>query len=592
MGIVGWDGPGPVNSCTERHLHRFCNLSYNQHRLNLFRQWHKMLVLLPVFILILAASGILILSWIRPRYGYGYAWLGASSLAMVTWVLLLVMRWRTPAPFSIASWQSSKTLLEALNFQLDGVSWSYSFAMVSLVLTVVLTASARMNTSIPVSWAGSLAISGVALLAILATTPLALILAWTVIDLVELALLLRSSDQTRQAQQVVLSFSIRVLGTLSVILAMLVSQSQGGPLSLAQVNPESGIFLLIGAGLRLGVVPLYLPYRQEVRMRRGLGTILRLVAPATALPLLSRLPATVAPPQYAPYFLLFTALASLYGGAMWLFSTDELNGRPYWLIALAGMSVGGVIRGHPEATISWGVALIIAGGTLFLYSSRTRRLNYIPLVALLGLTGLPFTPAASGWGGLVVPPFNALDIVYMAAHSLVLMGFARHAMRPAAESPRMERWAEAMYPLGLLILTVSYWVIGLIGWKGSIAVGTWWAAVISTIAAVGGAILLQRMEHLPEDPATPLPAAPRGRIAPQAVVARLRWWVILSQRIGRGLSVILRLDWFYELFFLVYNLVQQIILFFTAILEGAGGMLWVILLLVIFVTLVGGGGKP
>jgi hypothetical protein len=552
-----------------------------------------MLVLLPIFILTLASSGILILGWIRPRYGYGYAWLGASALALAAWISLLVLRWKTPPPFSISAWHPTGAPISVLIFQLDGVSWSYSFALLSLVLAVVLTASARLNVSVPGAWAGSLIITAVGLLAVLATTPIALIMAWTIIDLAELAVLLRGgSDLTHQASQVVLSISVRILGTLAVILAMLVSQSAGSPLSLAEVTPDTGIFLLIAAGLRLGVVPLYIPYRQEVRMRRGLGTILRLVAPAAALPLLSRLPATVAPPQYAPYFLLFTALASLYGGAVWLFSSDEMTGRPYWLIAMAGMAVGGAIRGHPEATISWGVSLIMAGGVLFLFSTRPRRMNLILMVVLLGLTGLPFTPAASGWGGLVVPPFNALDIVYMAAHSLVLMGFVRHTLRPAPDAPAMERWAEAMYPLGLIILAVSYWVIGLIGWPGSLTLGTWWAAVISIAVAVGGILFIRRAQQ-PAPVAETRPAASRfGMIAPQAVVARLGWWVILANRIGRGLSIILRLDWFYELFFMVYRLVQRLILFFTTILEGAGGMLWVILLLVLLITLVRGGGKP
>lgn len=546
-----------------------------------------MLVLLPAFLLILTSVGILIARWLHLPHAYGYTWLGASVMTLITWGLLLYQRWNPPAGFSIYGWRPVEGLVAQLTFQLDTVSWSYSFALVSLVLAVILTASARLDVSIPEAWASSLAITGAGLLAVLATTPLTLVLTWTVIDIAETALLLRSSDQTGQARQVIIAFSARVLGTASVIWAMLVSFRQGQVLSLTQVVPQAGIFLLIGAGLRLGVVPLYFPYSREVRMRRGVGTILRLVSPAVALPLLSRLPAAVASPDLAPFLLMFTALGSLYGSAMWLFSSDELNGRPYWLIALAGMAVGGAIRGHPEATVAWGVALVAAGGTLMLYSNRKWQIRFIPLLAFIGLTGLPYTPAASGWNALVVPPVNALDLVYIAAHSLLLIGFLRHTLRPGPNLSGAERWAQVMYPFGLFIPAISFWLTEILGRQGSLTMGVWWASILSTLLAVAGYAAMIRFERQPEPTAA---SVPHSRIDP--IIHRVRWWILLAQRIGRGLSIILRLDWFYDLFFKIYTLLQHIIMFITAILEGAGGMLWVILLVVLIITVLRPGAKP
>ncbi len=41
--------------------------------------------------------------------------------------------------------------------------------------------------------------------------------------------------------------------------------------------PQAGLLLIVAAGLRLGVLPVHLPYNSESSLRRGLGTMLRLV---------------------------------------------------------------------------------------------------------------------------------------------------------------------------------------------------------------------------------------------------------------------------------------------------------------------------
>src|SRR5690606_31770558 len=96
-------------------------------------------------------------------------------------------------------------------------------------------------------------------------------------------------------------------------------------------SPQAGLYLLLAAGLRVGVLPLHLPYAGESVLRRGVGTALRAITAASSLILLARIPAGSIAPQYAPYLLMFTALAAVYGGWMWLRAPDELTGRPYWL---------------------------------------------------------------------------------------------------------------------------------------------------------------------------------------------------------------------------------------------------------------------
>jgi hypothetical protein len=531
-----------------------------------------MLVLLPVILMFVTALGLLIWQQVRPSFGY--AWFTTSALTLSIWGFLLFLRFSPQGQVSLSGWRPIEGDAAALTFLLDEVAWPYAFALVSLLAAVILTASARLelNTT-PWAWAGSLAITGAGLLAIMAGNPLTLILSWTIIDLVELSVIIRSATVSRQAQQAVIAFAARVMGTLLVVFALIYSRSRGELLIMSEVLPEVGVFLLLAAGLRLGVVPLHLPYTHEVRMRRGLGTILRLVAPASALPVLSRLPPTVAPPDLAILLLIFSALAALYGGAMWLTARDELNGRPYWLITLAGMAVGCSIRGRPDAALAWGIALLLGGGCILLFSARRRSMMFIPVLVLIGLTGLPYTPSASGWDGLVVLPFTILDVLFIVAHSLLLLGFLRHMLAQRTDLMKMERWIQVMFPFGLFLLATAYWLTGIFGWTGSLTPGVWWASSASFVLTCAGVVLMVRY---------------------QQALAReegLTNWVIISARTtGRILSLIFRLDWIYRFFWSVYNLLARLVRFITVILEGDGGVLWALLLLALLATLLAPGG--
>ncbi len=530
-----------------------------------------MLVLLPVILLLFTALALLVLQQVRP--GFGYAWLAAAGLSLATWGLLLAYHFRPVAPLVVTGWLPVQGLAPLFTFQVDAVSWPYAFALVGLLVAVILTAAARMQLRTgPIAWAGSLAITGAGLLAVLAGDLPTLVAAWTLIDIIELSVILLNGSEQGRPQQAVLAFAARVTGTLVAILAYLFSSSQNQPLTFTQMVPGAGLILLVAAGLRLGVVPLHLPYTQEVRMRRGLGTVMRLVAPASALPLLSRLPEWVAPPAWSVFLLVFSALAAVYGSAMWLTSRDELNARPYWLIALAGIAVACSLRGQPQAALAWGLALLLTGSIIFLYSARPRRFPAVLLLGAIGLSGMPFTPSAGGWNGLIVPPFNLLDIILIFTHSLLLLGFLRFALFERPVLSTSERWVQVMYPFGLFMLIVTQWLIGIFGWPGSLTAGIWWGPLIS--AGLAAAMLFGYRQF--------------SRAA--ALAGRLDVLALVGSRVGHALSALLRLDWLYRFLWLIYGLVQNLVGFVTTILEGAGGLLWALLLLVLLASLLISGG--
>ena len=77
---------------------------------------------------------------------------------------------------------------------------------------MILTAVARMNFPAPFPWAGTLALIGFGLLAVLADNPLTLVLVWAAIDLTELITQLASVKGGNASERVVAGFSARFLG--------------------------------------------------------------------------------------------------------------------------------------------------------------------------------------------------------------------------------------------------------------------------------------------------------------------------------------------------------------------------------------------
>lgn len=525
------------------------------------------ILLLPVVLLFIAAGAILVLRRLRP--GFGYAWLLAVVSTMAVWGLLIFFRFRPPPAVIFLNWLPVTQMVGTVIFQLDTPAWVYTMSLAGLAAAVILTASARLqHQSNPSTWAANLAITAAGMLATLAGTPLTLVLAWTVIDVAELVFILGAVREKETTAEAVIAFSFRVAGTLVLMGTMVLSRVTGQELLLIDPRPDLSFFLLVAAGLRLGVLPLHLPYIRDLPFRRGVSTTLRMVSAASGLVVLGRLPVTVVSQAWYPWMVLFAVLAAFYGTVMWLASTNEIRGRPYWMIALAGLAVVSVVRGFPTASLAWGSLMILAGGLLFLYSVRERWLIFLPGLAALAFSGLPFTPGGVGWQGLVVFPINFPDLIFWGVHVLLLIGFFRHTFRAEERLSTLERWIKVVYPLGLGLLAGTCWLVAVLGWTESRGLDRWGASLLSVGAAVGGWFALRRLE-------------PWWMAHPE----RTAWVTAASQPLLRVLNALLRLDWLYRLAGLSYRLAQSVIRALTVILEGEGGVLWVLVLLALLVSL-------
>ncbi|GAP14194.1 hypothetical protein LARV_01960 [Longilinea arvoryzae] len=522
-------------------------------------------ILIPLLLPIAAALAIFVLERFRPNFGL--AWLMAILASTIDWGLLLVLRLRTPAPLQVADWLPFTVQMDdRLLLQVDGISWPLAFSLATLLMAVILTAPVRLGQkSYPIAWASNLFITAMGMVGVLSGNLITLLLVWSLIDFVELVVMLRTVNEPRLNTQVVVAFIVRVSGTIVALSAFIVGKNLDLTSEVSPF-PQASILLLVAAGLRLGILPLNLPYRQEIQMRRGVGTLLRMASSATSLVLLARLNPTQLPTGWMNFLLFGTAIGTLYAASMWAGATNELNGRPYWVVATAGLAIACVINGSPISSLVWSTAMILYGSVLFLYSARARFSLALPILAALAMSGLPFTPTAYGWPGLLGDTFNLFDMAMILAVALLIVGLVRHAMAPGEALKNMQGWIQVAYPLGLVLLVGSGWLIAVIGPDGFFTAGRWPASLAAVLLAIGwiAAILYQRLlVHMKE---------------------RLAWLDSLLRAIARWMVSFFSFRWLYSVLQDFMELLRRLVNSLSLILEGEGGVLWALVLLALLLT--------
>ncbi|HEY5159269.1 MAG TPA: hypothetical protein VII93_15005, partial [Anaerolineales bacterium] len=286
------------------------------------------------------------------------------------------------------------------------------------------------------------------------------------------------------------------------------------------------------------------------------------VSAAASLSLLARIPAGALSSSLAPYLLVLAAIAALYASWLWLRASDEILGRPFWVLGMASLAVAASLRGNPAGSIGWGVTLVLCGGLLFLYSARQRRILWLPLLSLWSLSALPFSTSASAWqtGNLSSWLFI---IPFVPAQALLMAGVVRHALHPGETSLESQAiWTKVLYPTGLFMLAGTAVLLGFWGWIGSQVIGFWWVSLVAlALAATFSALAL-----------TLLPRLALPNISTQ--------W-----------TRIFRLEWFLKILLALYHFFHRIADMITSSLEGEGGLLWSLTLLALILSILSTWGR-
>lgn len=510
-----------------------------------------MFLLLVCLLLFITAVVLAALRVFQPEARY--AWLVAAGGAVLAF--FVVIFWAGAIPFEavLPAWQPQVLFPTPIMFRVDGAAWALSASIAALTSAILLTAVTRPVYGNSLSWAGVLMLGGVGILSAASNNPLTLLLMWAFLDLAEFFTQITSVEGARNNERVVISFATRVAGSSFLLWSYIAGFSGGITGTFQSLPADTSIYLVIAAGLRLGVLPLHLPYDPESFLRRGFGTALRLIGGASTLSVLTHHPLTAT--GWTPFLMLLVGTAAVYGGWMWLRAPDELSGRPYWMIGMAALSVLSALGGNPLGAAAWACALVLAGGALFLSSVRTVTINRILLTGAWGLTSLPFSLSATAWNGNtgLALPFA------LAAQAAMTAGIIRFALRSGTESlDDQPSWAKAVYLMGIGLLLAMEFFLGIFGWEGAFQTGNWIQALLASFLALG---LFW--------------GSRRFRIFSPA---RVHW----VGQAGAGVNSM------YQGLWAVYRGLARLSQTVNKSLEGEGGIMWTLLFLVFFILVISG----
>jgi hypothetical protein len=292
------------------------------------------------------------------------------------------------------------------------------------------------------------------------------------------------------------------------------------------------------------------------RARRGLGTMIRLMPPAIVLAVFSRQFANGFPAGLVPWLALASGLGAVVGGLRWALSEDPIQGRPFFVLAIA--STGVLAAGlDPSATgvilANTGALILLVGCAFSLAEIHSPAHRIWPIAAGVIIVGAPFGlggvlagALAAGFTGIGTAVLAVLGGLGLAA---IGVGVVSGASAPQTNWPIGESLVRVVYGLG-------------IGLPILVAVGM--GLQTSVPRTLGGIALFIGVGI----------AAVLGRIA----LGRLPY---RTKELGRRMIARLDPGSLYQGGWSAYMGVLRVVRGLAAPLEGQGGMLWMLVVLIL-----------
>ena len=214
-------------------------------------------IAIPIFTLILTVLIMLAIRLLRANFAYH--WLIATVGAFIALPMVLIIGIQLPQTETLISWKPEMLFPSSLVLTADRLSWPYATALITLVLAMMLTEVARATESMWSAWAAGVLLGALGILAIFAGNPLTLLMAWTAIDIAELLIILGQNIPKNMRERVVVAFSVRVVGSGMLLAAALLTSNTGLEWTFVNIPSQAAVLLLLAVGLRLGVLPAYMP---------------------------------------------------------------------------------------------------------------------------------------------------------------------------------------------------------------------------------------------------------------------------------------------------------------------------------------------
>jgi hypothetical protein len=423
---------------------------------------------LPSILLVIGA-GLIVL--VRRRHERAW-WLIATGAAIAAWLSALLLVRAIPAMVQVSVWRPEELFASRLELLLDAQVWKTVFVLSTVVLSVLATAVERRGETTAGGRAMMLVYSALALLALQAGNLLTVATTWALLDLSAFAFLASVLSRKDSARELVRRLAIDGAGVLLILGATVAEAAVGNGAIAGAPRSSFGVVLVsLAVLLRLGLFPPHFTLPSLPGVRRGLGTMLRLIPPAVALMVLGRALEEGVPSPALLWLRLGGALGVMIGGLRWASSPEAVGGRRFLVLGVSGLGVltstiEGVASGAALASAS--CLVLVVGASVSLNEIRAPAHRAWIVLATLFLAGLPATPGAMIAGGLArglqLPGERVVAGIGALGALLLVMGSFRRAFAAQTRWTSGESLLKAVYGAGLLLPLLAG--IGLSIWSG------------------------------------------------------------------------------------------------------------------------------
>lgn len=506
---------------------------------------------------ILAVGGAFFLRWRGWRTAH--IWMVLVSISLIEWLMLILIRTENITALVYSDWFRIGDLPVGLQYQVTNGNWPIAFSILTTLPALLLTGIARLNVRKDlISWSCGVIFTGISFLTVIASDLWAVVIFWTVFDLLEIfyhLVIVPTADQISLQRSLVLRF----FGSLLLIYnTALLSRSGINPLA-ANISGEQSVLFVLAAILHSGVLPFSLSVNidQKSTTEKIINRLVKLLLLTTSFSILSffNTPVVQFPVGLGLSVLIIFLLIQL-GIQLNSGKIEEYNEK--WQIFIAFFIV--FLFYNLGNLGFWIASFFISSIFLILYTHRSKSSIVFPLITLLLISGLPYTLIAFGVRGFAETKNLILLIFSVVFLSLYLGGFVRTIKQERDEIEKMEPLFQIVYLFGLLVIVLSK---GLIAFKyfgpPQDELSLWWLSVF-TLLLTGMLHILSTKKNI---------RIPFGLTMDQSAIT----------------TKILALDWLFTLGDAAAKRIRYLAVGFSNLLEGAGGLLWAIVLLVLILSI-------
>lgn len=518
-------------------------------------------MLIPILLLLLPLFSVLALFLRKRGVRFAYIWFLFLSIAFVMWILILTISPQGIKPFTIQNWFQLGIDSVHLTFEANNMNWLLVFSVLTMLLMYFLTGVSRLDLKMDLTrWIFMSALTTFSILSLLASNVWSVLLAWTILDVFYLIFRFVFWGG-KNISFLIKSLIIRFLGSICLVWVTANYSPSGMDASLTALPPQSGLVLFLAAFFHSGVLPI------ELNQSEGKNTndeildwVFRIYLFITSFSVLANVPSIAVKLNFLSSIILKLAvsLLTVFFSYRWAVEKRFNASISFLLLAGTGTFFLLILNDEPQAIFYWLVFFLVGIVWLVFYTHRSKSLLIFPILLLFLISGLPFTLFSYGMRAIPFSDISLNWIPFFLTHVFCLIGFFNKMTQKHFEFEGMDSWYQAIYTIGLFIPLISLGAI-LVRNLGSFLeeISNWWMGVAAIVLMILGMIYFNKKESGP--------VLKRG-----------------ENRLERFLSFL----WFFKIINFFEARLHSLVIGFSGLLEGNGGMIWSFVIIILIISLI------